>query len=966
MKLHRLAFLLIITASACAAQPPTVIGQKAAVAPTLDGKLDDAVWQQAEWYTGFTMLGETDQLADAQTQFAVAFDSANLYFGIKMQEPAMDELKADVTERDGKVHGDDCVELMIDSTGDRTEYYHLTTNPIGTLYDAQLRQGGHVRATQWDCDWQAAVSLGDDYWSVEIAVPFVELGLTDASAGEWALNVARERKAGKKELSSFTTAPGGFHQPTYYAQLQLPGADLEQFMWTMRDPFDAMVRSDDGQVSYSAKTHITNHTGRMWLLQLRPQLVNGDAVSDGDVVDLGLDDKQGREVTFSVPVAEQGSQVLRLRLVDRRDPDRVLYVRSIPVEVEYTPLAIEMTQPNYRNNIYATQDIDAVELTVDLALTEAQLAGRRVSAAILAASDDGRGELVAIGQSVAAATEVQLSIPATDLPVGDYEVGVQVVNADGVTEYNARTPLRKLPPAPSGHEWRFDENNVMLHNGEPFLPFGWFSYRIDDHTQDDPYTAMQDYNAQWRSVEENIELLNGIAAKGLYVTIYPYSREFMNRDLDLLKQPLTDEEAGYLRDRVTALMDHPALLAWYMADEPELRPVLPRRAEQIYEVCRDTDPYHPCIMLNDTIAGIHEYAGGGDILMPDPYPLFLKGGHAARGIERTSEFVKAINEATDGKKPAWVTPQAFNYGDAGRAGNRAPNFTELRNQMYQAIVYGAKGFLWYTYGHAQNYPDLDIGMDYLGFEAQDLKPAILAPDAEDEVTVEAALPEHMHVTARRAGDELYVIAVNTATEPQDATITLAGLPDTLQVVSEDRQVQTDGSAISDSFDIYATHIYTTDASLADRPTLASVKDSIAEANAARKKPGNLAFEDSGVEMEISSAAQYNNAPARIVDGILTNMGWSADFTAEGDPWIVLRWPEEQTFSRVVVYSSNVLALSVQVPEGDGWTTVAEASGEEQLEATFDTVTADAIRLLVTEVTEDARGAAIQEVEVYAE
>ncbi|MFW5867099.1 MAG: sugar-binding protein [Armatimonadota bacterium] len=966
MKAHRLAILLIITATACAAQP-TVIGQKTQTAPTLDGKLDEQVWQQAEWYTGFTMLGETEERAEAQTQFAVAFDSANLYFGIKMQEPAMDELKADVTERDGKVHGDDCIEVMIDSTGDRTEYYHLSTNPIGTLYDSQLRQGGHVRALQWDCDWQAAVSLGDDFWAVEIAVPFVELGLTDASAGDWALNVARERKAGKNELSSFTTAPGGFHQPTYYAQLQLPDADLEQFMWTMRDPFDVSVRAQDGRISYSAKTHVTNHTGRMWLLQLHPQLINGDQTSDGDPVNVGLDDEQGREIEFSVPVQEQGGQVLRLRLVDRRDPERVLYVRSIPVTVEYTPLAIEMTRPNYRNNIYATQQIDAVELTVDLALGEEQIAGRRVSAAILAASDDGRGELVAIGEPVAAAEEVELSIPAADLPIGDYEVGVQIVNAEGVTEHRAHVPLRKLPPAPSGHEWRFDENNVMLHNGEPYLPFGWFSYRVDDHTDEDPYTAMQDYNAQWRSVEENVELLDRIAEKDLYVTMYPYSREFMNRDLDILKRPLNEEEAGHLRDRVTALMDHEALLAWYMADEPELKPVLPRRAEQIYQVCRDADPYHPCIMLNDTIAGIHAYAGGGDILMPDPYPLFLEDGLAARGIERTSEFIKAVNDATGGKKPAWVTPQAFNYGDGGRAGNRAPNFTELRNQMYQAVVYGTKGFLWYTYGHAKNYPALDMGMEFLGHEAQALKAAILAPDADDDVTVEADQPGHMHVAVRRAGGEVYVFAVNTATEPQDATITLADLPDALHVVSEDRQVQSAGGSITDSFDIYATHIYTTDATLDDTPTLASVRQRIAEADAAREKPGNLAFEDRGVEVEVSSGARYGNTPARVVDGIETGMGWRADQAADGDQWLALRWPEEQTFSRVVVFTPTIAELAVQAPDGDGWRTIGHArgDGEGPLEATFDSTTADRLRLLVETLAEDAAGPTIQEVEVYA-
>ncbi|MFW6156403.1 MAG: hypothetical protein ACOC7J_03710, partial [Armatimonadota bacterium] len=378
--------------------------------------------------------------------------------------------------------------------------------------------------------------------------------------------------------------------------------------------------------------------------------------------------------------------------------------------------------------------------------------------------------------------------------------------------------------------------------------------------------------------------------------------------------------------------------------------------------------YHPTIMLNDTIAGIHKYVDGGDILMPDPYPLFLEGKLAARGIERTSEFIKAVNDATEGKKPAWVTPQAFNYGDAGRAGNRAPTFTELRNQCYQAVVYGTKGFLWYTYGHAKNYPALGMGMQFLGHEAQDLKPAILAPDAPDEFAVEAEQPRHMHVAVRRADGELYVIAVNTATEPQEAAITLADLPDALHVVSEDRQVQTADGAIADSFDVYATHIYTTDETLADRDTLDAVQQRIAEADAAREKPGNLAFEDRGVEVEISSGAQYGNTPARVVDGVEIGMGWRADTSFGGDQWLALTWPEEQTFSRVVVFTPTVAELAVQVPDGDDWRTVGHArgDGEGPLEATFDSTTADRLRLVVETLVEDAAGPTIQEVEVYAQ
>ncbi len=966
MTVTRLTLVLLITATACAAEP-IVVAQRAEVPPTLDGRFDDEVWRQAQWYTGFTMLGEVEKLAEAQTRFAVAYDDTYLYIVIHAEEPHMDRLRAEITERDGRVHTDDCVEFMIDPSGDRTEYYHFAVNSIGTLYDAELLQGGHVRAVQWDCNWRAEIVKGDDFWAVEAAIPFVELGLNHLSRGDWAINVARERYGGGQELSSFTPAPGGFHQPTFYAQLQLPEADLDRFMWTIREPFEVLVVEDEGRIVYTAKTHVTNHTGRVWLLQLVPELIHEGTVSTGEPVNLGIDDGQGREVAFSVPVEEQGAQVLRLRLVDRRDPERVLHVRSIPTTVRYTPLVVDITRPHYRNNIYATQQIDEVELTVTLALADDQLEGRSVTAAIFERDGDGLGATVVEGDAVAAATEVHLSIPATDLPVGDYLVGVRLADGTGAVEYEARTPLRRLPPPESGHEWRFDENWAMLRDGEPFLPFGWFSYRLDSHTEDSPYTAMQDYNANWRSVEDNLELFDRIAEAGLVVTVYPYSRAFMNRG-DEVRRPLNEEEAEALRERVTALMDHEALMAWYMADEPELRPVLPRRAEQIHEVVAEADPYHPTIMLNNTIAGIHTYAGGGDILMPDPYPLFLQGGLAARGIERTSEFVKASNEAARGRQAVWITPQAFNYGDYGRAGNRAPNFTELRNQCYQAVVYGVKGFLWYTHGQAENYPALGIGMDYLCREALDLQAAILAPDAPDEVSVDADQPEHMHVAVRRAEGELYVFAVSTATEPQQASIAIEGLPERLHVVGEGRQVQTAGGAISDGFDIYATHIYTTNDALADRPLLETIIREIAEADAARKKPGNLAFEDRGVEVTVSSGARYGNTPARVVDGVETGMGWRADHTVGGEQWLALHWPEEESFSRVIVYTTNVLGLQVQVPtEGeDEWATVAEVSGEERLEVSFDAVTSDTLRLVVTEVAEDTRGAAIQEVEVYAQ
>jgi hypothetical protein len=964
-----LTVILLSVATAALAAPPTVTALKASAPPTLDGKFDDPVWQTGEWYTNFTLLGEGDRPATAQTRFKVAFDEANLYFAVELDEPHMDKLQTTVTNRDGFVYSDDCAEFMICPNSARQDYYHFIVNPLGTLYDAERRQGGHVGTADWNADWRAVIGKFERGWTVEVAIPFVELGLTAESRGDWALNVARERQAHTQELSSFTEGRGGFHQPNYYATLKLPGADLGRYMWALRDPYDVVVRQEADQLSYQGKIHLTNQTGGFWFLQLRPELISASGRSAGKAVSEGFDNTQGRELAFSVPVKEQGPQTLRLRLVDRRRPSQVLYVRSVPITVTYTPLSIDITRPFYRDSIYATQKIDQIEATVTSALGSEQMRGLRLAAALYVRDAEGRptGEPVTRATNQAAVATAQVRLPAATLAVGDYLLVARLVDGAQKVVAEAQKRLRKLPPPTSGHEWRFDENLVLLRDGKPFQVFGWFSHPPEEFKAADGYTALQSYSKEYFSDEVVREWLDKVVQAGAVATFSPYSRPFMNRGEDM-KRPLNDDERQELRRRVLALRDHPGLLAWYMFDEPELVPVLPQRAQEIYEIVAETDPYHPCIMLNDTIDGIYKYAAGGDILMPDPYPLFLKGALAAREIEKTSQFIKAIKPAGGGRKAAWVTPQGFNYGDYGLAGNRGPTLTELRNQNYQSVIYGVRGFLWYTYGQYHNYPDLNLGMPFLAKEMRDLQDAVQAPEIEGGVTVQAPHAQHIHTAVRRVGNDWYLFAVNTATEPQTASFTLPGAPGVLHVVSEGRQVTLQGGTFSDRFETYGAHIYTSRADLAGREAMAGVQAAIDRANAARKRPGNLAFEDSNVRVKVSSGAPYSNNPERVVDGILSHMGWTARDPKAGE-WLSLIWPAEITAGRVVVYSPTLAEVEVQAgPGAEGpWQTVGtlKVTAEGRLEGTFTPTKFTALRLVATQTLSKEMRPSLQEVEVYA-
>jgi hypothetical protein len=646
---------------------------------TLDGALSEADWQVGEWNSGFTVLDRPDTPATPRTDFKVLYDDANVYFGIRLAEPDVGDLRASVAERDGKVYSDDCVEVMIDPTGERVEYYHFVVNPLGTLYDAQLRQAGHVRTAEWSCEAEAAAHVGEGEWTVELRIPVVALGLTAASTGDWAVNVARERRVAGHGLSTFCPMTGGFHQPALYAVLKLPDADFGNYLWEIKEPYEARVLPDEGgQLLYSAKTHVTNAGPGFRFIMLRGVLRE----SEGEWVKDGLDAGQSREYEIRVPVAEQGAQTLRLELVDRREPEVVLAIKSLQVDIVYSPLTITLMKPCYRDSIYATENLKVIEAEVAAAAPEEELEGLSLCAGLYEGTASERGGRKALGHvEQGAEAEATIRLPIDKLAVEDYVLRVWLEDKRAQTVlHSAEKTIRKLPKV--AHEWRINEDNVLLHNGEPVLPFGWFSIPPEAMAQEGhAYTLMQDYNAQWRSIEENLERLDQVVDAGSHVTIYPYPSSKMMSPASVWGQPLSDEEAEGLRERVRALKDHPGVFAWYMADEPELRPALPERCRAIYEVVADEDPFHPCIMLNDTIAGIHKYPDGGDILMPDPYPCFIKGGLAAQPIEKVSAFVKAAVEAAAGRKAVFVTPQAFNYGDYGKQNQRGPNLIELRNEL---------------------------------------------------------------------------------------------------------------------------------------------------------------------------------------------------------------------------------------------------------------------------------------------
>ena len=186
--------------------------------PTIDGRLGDACWQTAAATGEFwTLRASTTTIM--QTLVQAVYDEGTLYLGITCLEEHPERILANVRVDDiSSVMGDDAVEIFLHPDIDSPDYYQLSANSIGTLYD------GRGFDSSWNGSWRAAGTVGIDAWYLECAIDFSSFGRFGVPGAAWGFNVCRDRNGeGDTQWSCWSPSPGGFHQPEHFGRLIFGG-----------------------------------------------------------------------------------------------------------------------------------------------------------------------------------------------------------------------------------------------------------------------------------------------------------------------------------------------------------------------------------------------------------------------------------------------------------------------------------------------------------------------------------------------------------------------------------------------------------------------------------------------------------------------------------------------------------------------------------------------------------------------
>jgi hypothetical protein len=231
--------------------------------------------------------------------------------------------------------------------------------------------------------------------------------------------------------------------------------------------------------------------------------------------------------------------------------------------------------------------------------------------------------------------------------------------------------------------------------------------------------------------------------------------------------PYTGSDVAQLRSVGAALKDEPAILGWYIQDEPN--PEFLPQFQACKAALREVAPGQPAVCLFYRPDAAAEFAPHQPLMLTDCYPLTYSDGGSSLGphfavrsgpLMLTRDLGKfnmwgnrGILEWMDlchalcGDRPHWITLQVFESGDGALVRWRQPTAAEIRLQTYLAVAGGAKGINYFRYElladaygrplpalHGERTPLLEeIGR--LGAELTPLGPVLVDTEVAEPLTI---------------------------------------------------------------------------------------------------------------------------------------------------------------------------------------------------------------------------------------
>lgn len=689
---------------------------------TLDGRMDEAVWEDAKVYTDFKVSkAKGGTVHPVQTEFKILPCEDRVYIGVKCLEPDMAYVRK--VNPQLPLWSCDDIEIFLSPSNNPFDFYQFAITFEGQMAQHFYSEGGNIKPDPYHPVWNSAVFKGDDFWSMEVEIPLTAFYMTSADAWNttWLMNVSRTRCCvDGNDAKRYSTSWCGVDRSALESKFYLP---VEGF--PMR-PAENDIRMTSAIVDIKDQTE----KGYLGILTVRAELPEdaefefASDCAESTVVKL----KKGYN-EFSLPCVFAQCKRYKIALQLKRLCDGVEFKRYYPVRIAYEAIKLEFTSPEFRTNFYPGQDYS-------------QVIGKVTSSKPVTLKLEGAG------------IETQIVTPDAEgnfvFDTSKMEEGEAILTAT-TAEKEVTRKIRRL--APSGHMMSWISNGHFVINGKPVFPrtmsaVGWHGGQA----------LKKKYEADNLHETRYVDCQKG-----------HMNPDFLLRDLGLPRSDSAKDEKPCpeiyaVMDRFIEENKNKDIAYYFLCDEPECRGVSPIYLKHLYDYIDEKDPYR-AIRLSTRNAD--NYAEAGDFFETHPYinPYTDENGKRIYGrpLSSVGKFIDDLAKMNRADKCIGFLGTCY----AAMKGRKDPypTFEEYICNCWAGIVRGAKSLRQYAYHDMNDRAVMYEGTRYIFASVEALEDMLM--DAQrttlvQNTEVECALYE-------LNGEKMFVL-VNFTQEPQKVTL----------------------------------------------------------------------------------------------------------------------------------------------------------------------------------------------------
>ncbi|MBP5321263.1 MAG: hypothetical protein J6334_09745 [Kiritimatiellae bacterium] len=387
---------------------------------------------------------------------------------------------------------------------------------------------------------------------------------------------------------------------------------------------------------------------------------------------------------------------------------------------------------------------------------------------------------------------------------------VQVTVAD--TLGNARVSEKRfwVGASPVTDRITLRDDGITLINGKPFFPIGLYAVckrEFNGMNLDTAFKGLRDAGFNFAHTYGNSYEPDFLAAAEKYGMRLWVAARFPDRNL---------LETGRA---------HPGVLAWYLGDDTADH-IPPDEERDYHDAVKAVDPNRLTTQADGFSPRYSDYVNATDTFMPEIYPVRGEAGDpsdrtcVARTIQDMQNVAEEMREHGNGMRHAiWPIIQYFKGWSSWK---HFPTRDQLFAMSFAAIIQGAHGITWYTYGGFKenegvtSTPERWKAICDLAGRLSELSPVLVERTPEQvppaRVTQGPALdplgknPSVTHLL-KRHGDACYLFAVNAAPEEVAVQFTVPERAGEVEVLYEGRRFVFREGGFADTFQPFAVHIY---------------------------------------------------------------------------------------------------------------------------------------------------------------